>query len=165
MSKLLQNLSGNPDCKVLSMCGNPDDFVKSFWKSCKLWQKLGIWTNFIKNNIEMWSKTVFFLEFKSLKLPRKSGIPTSSMGWRGRALFIWRAQYQGMNLRQKISPMSPYWILPGANSLESTRKLSGHESKRSIPDIASYITHSLMKDGVPSENSEVGINFCVWIKS
>ena len=53
----------------------------------------------------------------------------------------------------------------GTNSLESTRKLSGQGSKRSIPDIASYITHSLMKDGVPSENSEVGINFCVWIKS
>ncbi len=28
-----------------------------------------------------------------------------------------------------------------------------------MPDSASYITHSLMKDGVPSENSEVGINF------
>ena len=28
-----------------------------------------------------------------------------------------------------------------------------------MPDTASYITHSLMKDGVPSENSEVGINF------
>ncbi len=28
-----------------------------------------------------------------------------------------------------------------------------------MPDTASYITHSLMKDGVPSENSEVVINF------
>ncbi len=28
-----------------------------------------------------------------------------------------------------------------------------------MPDSASYITHSLMKDGVPSENSGVGINF------
>ena len=28
-----------------------------------------------------------------------------------------------------------------------------------MPDSASYVTHSLMKDGVPSENSEVGINF------
>ena len=32
-------------------------------------------------------------------------------------------------------------------------------SKRSMPDTASYITHLLMKDGVKSENSEVGINF------
>ncbi len=47
----------------------------------------------------------------------------------------------------------------GTNSLESTRQLSGQRSKRSMPDSASYITHSLMKDGVPSENSEVGINF------
>ena len=44
-------------------------------------------------------------------------------------------------------------------SLESTRQLSGQRSKRSMPDSASYITHSLMKDGVPSENSEGGINF------
>ena len=47
----------------------------------------------------------------------------------------------------------------GTNSLESTIQLSGQRSKRSIPDTASYITHSLMKDGVPSENSEVGTNF------
>ncbi len=49
---------------------------------------------------------------------------------------------------------------PVQNSLESTRQLSGQ-----MPDTASYITRFLMKDGVPSENSEVGINFCVWIKS
>ena len=47
----------------------------------------------------------------------------------------------------------------GTNSLESTRQLSGQRSKRSMPDTASYSTHSLMKDGVPSENSKVGINF------
>ncbi len=45
---LLQNLPGNPDCKILSMCGNPDDFWKTIWKSWILWQKLGIWSNFIK---------------------------------------------------------------------------------------------------------------------
>ena len=28
-----------------------------------------------------------------------------------------------------------------------------------MPNSASYITHSLMKDGLPSENSEVVINF------
>ena len=53
----------------------------------------------------------------------------------------------------------------GANSLESTRQLSGQRSKRLMPDTASYITRSLVKDGVPSENCEVGIHFCVWIKT
>ncbi len=48
------------------------------------------------------------------------------------------------------------WLI---TSLESTRQLSGQKWKRSMPDTASYITHSLMKDGVPSENSEVGIKF------
>ena len=33
-----------------------------------------------------------------------------------------------------------------------------------MPDSASYITHSLMKDGVPSENSKVGINFVIGSK-
>ncbi len=46
----------------------------------------------------------------------------------------------------------------GTHSLESTRQLSSQRSKRSMPDAACYITDSFMKDGVPSENSEVGIN-------
>ncbi len=33
-----------------------------------------------------------------------------------------------------------------------------------MPDTDSYITHLLMKDGVPSENSEVGINFVLGSK-
>ncbi len=46
-----------------------------------------------------------------------------------------------------------------ADFLESTRQLSGQRSKRLMPNTASCITRSLMRDGVPSENSEVGINF------
>ena len=42
----------------------------------------------------------------------------------------------------------------GTNSLESMRQLSGQRSKRLMPDTASYITRSLMKDELPSENSE-----------
>ena len=43
--------------------------------------------------------------------------------------------------------------------MESTRLLLGQRSKRSIPNTVDYNTLSLMKDGVPSENSEVGITF------
>ncbi len=64
-------------------------FVKSIWKSYKLWQKLGIWSNFIKNICKC-----------GLKLSQFSAVPVLATGkkfWNsdllyvGKALFIWKS--------------------------------------------------------------------------
>ncbi len=54
--KSLQN--GNPDCKILSMCGNPDDFCKIYLEVVEIVTKTWNLVKFYQKYLEMWSKTV-----------------------------------------------------------------------------------------------------------
>ncbi len=74
---LLQNLPGNPDCKIVSKCGNPDDFCKIYLEIMEFVTKIWVWLNFIKN-IWKWC----------LKLTKFSGIPeTTTKAWNSDLLY------------------------------------------------------------------------------
>ncbi len=60
---------------------------------------------------------------------------------------------------QKITHVFDLTFDPNTKFIPTSEIFKCHRSKRLMPDSASYITHSMMKDGVPSENSEVWINF------
>ena len=71
-------LPGNPDSKIVSKCGNPNDFCKSYLEIMDIVTKTWNLVTLYQTYLDMWSKN--FLEFQSLKLLWKSVIPTSSMG-------------------------------------------------------------------------------------
>ena len=69
-----------------------------------------------------------------------------------------------MTLWLTVSGISLFDLWPdnsfvGFREFESGAPILVERSKRSMPDTVSHITHSLIKDEVPSENFEVGINF------
>ncbi len=84
---LLQSLPGNPDCK-LSKCWNPDDFCEIYLEIIEVCDKnLEFGQTLSKMSRNMVKNVQHFLEFQSLKLPRKSGIPTSSI-WREGTFYL-----------------------------------------------------------------------------
>ena len=86
-----KNLPGNPDSKIVSKCGNPDNFCKIFLEIMKIVTKPWNLLKLYQKYLEMWSKT--FSGIQILETTGKCEILTSS--W-GRALFIWKSPIQAL---------------------------------------------------------------------